>query len=277
MTTSTTEEPFVNKQQHKQQPARTTNGSGAPAAVQSVEIAAAILQALADAGQPVRVSDLARSMQHTKARVHRHLVTLRGLGMVAQEPETERYYLGWRMFDLGLAAGRQYDIKRLAEPIMNVLRDQLQETVVLSVPVNDEAMVVACATYSANVCITVQEGNRLPAVGSAQGRVLLAFQEQPDLPQAGQAGVTETDTQLLAERLARIRERFYDFAPNEVLAGINTIAVPVFGGRDRILGAIGVVGLVQNLPGPPSPEQLRWLRKAAGDISRHLGSGIYDE
>lgn len=273
MTTSTAKESAIKKRQ----PIRAANGSGALAAVQSVEIAAAILQALADAGQPVRVSDLARSMQHTKARVHRHLVTLRRLGLVAQEPETERYYLGWRMFDLGVAAGRQYDIKRVAEPVMNELRDHLEETVVLSVPVNDEAMVVACSVYSTNVCITVQEGNRLPAVGSAQGRVLLAFQDQPVLPAAGENGFTANDAELLDARLKLIRKRFYDFAPNEVLAGINTIAVPVFGGRDRILGAIGIVGLVQNLPGAPSPQQLQWLRKAAGAISRHLGSDIYGD
>lgn len=67
-------------------------------AVRSVLMAVRVLEAMALAGGPLRVSDLARRLTEPKGRVHRHLVTLRHAGLVAQEETTESYHLTWRMF-----------------------------------------------------------------------------------------------------------------------------------------------------------------------------------
>ncbi|HET8744668.1 MAG TPA: helix-turn-helix domain-containing protein [Ramlibacter sp.] len=52
------------------------------ASVQAVGVAFAVLEQLANSDVPVGTSELARRLQQTKARVHRHLVTLRELGFV---------------------------------------------------------------------------------------------------------------------------------------------------------------------------------------------------
>ena len=51
-----------------------------PGSVKSVEVAVQILDALTEATGPVRVTDLARDLDMTKARVSRHLQTLSMLG-----------------------------------------------------------------------------------------------------------------------------------------------------------------------------------------------------
>ena len=59
--------------------------------VQSDVVAVRVLDALAQSGQPMGVTEIGRTMGESKARVHRHLATLRKLGLVYQEAGSERY------------------------------------------------------------------------------------------------------------------------------------------------------------------------------------------
>src|SRR5262245_20073759 len=81
----------------------------------SVAVVAQILDELAAAQQPLGVTQLARQLQHSKARMHRYLASLRRAGLVEQDAASERYRLGWKLFQLGEAAGQQFDLRRLAE------------------------------------------------------------------------------------------------------------------------------------------------------------------
>src|SRR5690606_16947563 len=90
---------------------------------QSVAMSVRILDELAAFGQPIGVSELARRLNESKGRVHRHLATMRALGLVSQEAVTERYGLGWKIFQLGSAANESFGIRRIAEEHLVRLRD----------------------------------------------------------------------------------------------------------------------------------------------------------
>src|SRR5579883_293969 len=149
--------------------------AGAPSTIiQSVVVAASVLEALAAAGKPVRLTELAEQLGEAKARIHRHLTTLRSVGLVDQDRSSERYRLGWKLVNLGQAAADQFEIRAVAEPFLLRLRDLAHQTVVLSVPVNGEAMVTMVMESANLVTISVRQGARLPAHASAQGRIALA-------------------------------------------------------------------------------------------------------
>ena len=111
--------------------------------IQSVVVATRVLEALAESRAAVGVTELARRLGEPKARVHRHLSTLRTVGLVDQDGATDRYRLGWKLFQFGEAAAEQFDLRRVAEPFLMQLRDVTKETAVLAVPVNGEPLVVA--------------------------------------------------------------------------------------------------------------------------------------
>src|SRR5699024_2901851 len=67
------------------------------AMIQSVVMTGQILEALAAAGAPMRLTALANYLGEPKARMHRHLSTLRHLGFVEQDPQTECYRLGLKL------------------------------------------------------------------------------------------------------------------------------------------------------------------------------------
>jgi DNA-binding IclR family transcriptional regulator len=249
--------------------------------IQSVVVAARVLEALAASSVPIRLTELARQLGEAKARVHRHLTTLRQLGFVDQDRASERYRLGWKLVNLGQAAAEQFEIRKLAEPYMLRLRELSRQTVVLSVPANGEAMVAAVMESPNLVTISVRQGARLPAHASAQGRIVLAF-----APEALQRRIlgrklerhsprTIVDPRKLRTRLERIRRQLYEIAPGDTLLGITTLAAPLFNNDDELVGVVAIVGSDQFIPDPPDREQVALVRACAAAISARLNASAY--
>jgi DNA-binding IclR family transcriptional regulator len=247
----------------------------------SVAVVAEILDELAAARQPLGVTQLARQLDHSKARMHRYLVSLKRLGLVEQDAASERYRLGWKLFQLGEAAGQQFDLRRLADPYLRRLRDLTGLTALLSVPVNGEALVIAAVESERNVCITVKPGNRPAAHCSAQGRIVLAFADEATQSRQLRRALAALTPQSVAapaavrRRLADIRERLYEDAPNEVLTGINTLAAPILRKGDELVGQIGIVGSIQDIPSPALAQQIDLVRGCAAALSEMLEGALY--
>ena len=246
--------------------------NSADGTIKSVVVAAQLLEALASSGGPVRLADLSRQMGMPRARIHRHLKTLRELGFVSQERNGERYWLGSRLFHLGQAAREQFEITRIAERPMHKLRDHFGQTIVLSTPINGEALIVAVTESENIVQISVRPGVRLSAPQSAQGRIALAY-----APAAVQdrilGSMTAVERSGVEDTLETIRTRLYEFSSGEMLGGINILAAPLLGDGNELAGAIAVVGAAQDIV--ETPDAVAALQAQAAEISATLGSDAY--
>lgn len=248
-------------------------GGAGDATIKSVAVASLILETLANSGGPVRLADLSRQLSMPRARVHRYLKTLRELGYVSQERNGERYWLGTRLFHLGQAAMQQFEITRLAERPMHKLREQFGQTIVLSTPVNGDALVVSTVESENVVQISVRPGAQLSALSSAQGRIALAYasssvqERQLDTMPAGERTNME-------RRLAGIRDRLYEFSSGETLGGINIIAVPILAEGATLSGVLAVVGAAQDIT--ETEDAITRLQSQAAEISAQLGSSSYE-
>jgi IclR family acetate operon transcriptional repressor len=253
------------------------------ALIQSVVMTAQIIEALAAAGQPMRLTALANHLGEPKARMHRHLSTLKHLGYVEQDAETEYYKLGLKLAHIGQAAMDQFDLRRLAEPYMLKLRDLTGQTVVLSTPASGGDAIVNAVWDSPNlITISVRLGYRLPAHASAQGRLTLAFSPQelqqrvlgrklqPYTPR------TMTDAAKLRDRLALLRTQLYEIAMDETQLGISALGAPILNFHNELVGTIAVVGTTQHVYEPVDPKQLLFLRGCAKAISLKLNSTAYE-
>lgn len=242
--------------------------------IKSVAVAAQILEALAGSGGPVRLADLSRQLDLPRARIHRYLKTLRELGYVSQERNGERYWLGTRLFHLGQAAMEQFEITRIADRPMHDLRETLGQTVVLSTPVNGEALVVAVVESENVVKISVRTGVRLAVPNSAQGRIALAY--APPAVRDRVLGNLSPDTHAETEsRFETIRKRLYEFSSGEMLGGINVLAAPLLGDGDELAGILAVVGTTQDVS--ETRDAVAALQRQAAGISSLLGSDAYDK
>jgi IclR family KDG regulon transcriptional repressor len=250
--------------------------------IQSVVMTGQIIEALAAAGQPMRLTALANHLGEPKARMHRHLSTLKYLGFVEQDAQTECYKLGLKLAQVGQAAMEQFDMRRLVEPFAMRLRDLTGQTTVLSIPASGDAIVSAAWEFPNPVMISVKLGYRLPAHASAQGRITLAFSaldlQQRVLARKLQACTprTLTDAVKLRERLALIRKQLYEVSVDETLLGISAVGAPILNFENELVGVIAVVGTTQHVHDPVEPQQLLNLRACAKAISLKLNSTGYE-
>ncbi|MGE0717534.1 MAG: IclR family transcriptional regulator [Alphaproteobacteria bacterium] len=250
--------------------------------VQSVGIAVEVLDAIAAAGKPVRLTQIAERLNMPRARVHRYLKTLKQLGLVWQERSGERYGLGWRLFQLGQFASEQFEIKRLVEGPIRRLRDDVDATVSVSVSAAGIAVTIIVEqpkTRQPN--LMVLEGRRLVPHATAQGRIALAFaaadtrEQILAQPLRRLTDHTTTDPEVVRRRLERIRAELYEICIGEIRPGVTTFAAPVLD-RDGMLAAIvGMLQVDEAAPESRHPELVRAVQRCAAAVSQELSSDAY--
>lgn len=251
--------------------------------LQSLQTAFRILDELSNAHGTVGLTDLAAKLGELKPRVYRHLSTMKRLGVVFQDARNGGYSLGGKLFTLGEAALEQFDLRFVAAPYLTRLRDQTQQTALLSVPGNGEPIVLSCVEYRNRLSISSRPGNRPPPHCSSQGRIALAFADEAARERllarklAAFTRYSITDRSAIEARLQDIRVRFFEQAVDEVRLGINAVSAPVFRDADEFVGIIGVVGTSVEIGAPPAPSLVATLHRVAASLSAELNCRIYYE
>lgn len=246
--------------------------------VQSVQLAIDVLEAIAFSGDELGVTQLAEQLNVTKGSVHRHLSTWVERGYLAQNPVTTRYSLGPKSRLLARIAP-DVDLVQVAEGPMRALRDDLGHSVVLSATTPRGALILTTIAGKSPVEIGVRTGSELSLQASAQGRVMLAHavasvQERAlARPPPQVTSKTMVDLRQLRAELARILRQGYASAPEQMLLGVNAVAVPIFDANNCCVACVTVVGSIQILPAHPDARTVTALKAAGELISHRLGHG----
>ena len=161
--------------------------------IQSAEIALDVLTRLAELGGAQSVSELGRSLDMPRAKVHRYLVSLERRGYVEQDPASARYRLGPQALHTGLAALAEVDFVKLAADGLDALSSAIGQTVFISIWGQHGPTIVQWRDARLPVTVNVRVGSVLPLLNSATGRVYAAWlPEDLALPRA----LAEWDAQL---------------------------------------------------------------------------------
>jgi len=239
--------------------------------IQSVEVAAKILRALIDAGRPVPLKDLARLARTHPGKTHRYLVSLTRTELVAQDDLSGYYGVGPMAIVLGLAGLRNVDVVRTSTALLPALRDEINETVLLSIWSPQGPVVFALEESSRPVSMNIRVGSILPLLNTATGRLFAAF-----LPKDAVSSLIETELQQspkigVAKIVQETRQRGIAAVEGTVVPGVNAVAVPVFDHKNGIAGVIGALGRTEELDVDYDGKVARALLRTANEVSRRMG------
>ena len=240
--------------------------------IQSVEIAARILEALADAPAPMMLKTLSERAGMPVGKVHRYLTSLTRCGLAVQDGASGRYGIGPFAVQLGLAGLRQVEVVRCAGDALPGLRDAINETVALAVWANRGPTVVRIEESSQPVTMNMRAGSVLPLMRSAIGLVFrallpvettvaIAAAERPRGEEPGEVG----------RILAEFAESGIAVSDGMTLPGVSALACPAFDHEGRVAAVIGVIGRQGALDLSPAGGAALALRVAAGRVSVRLG------
>ncbi|MDB5461811.1 MAG: transcriptional regulator, IclR family [Phenylobacterium sp.] len=254
-------------------PPPTSTGSD----LESVELIFRLLEFLAGAHQPLGVTEIARALDISKPRAHRHLRAFVQRGYARQDARTEGYELGVGLLTLGERARERFDVIAAIRPLMAPLRRATGFAVTASVLVGDEVVVLEMLQGASVIEFGVRPGSKLDLHASAHGLVALAFgppqliEEVVQRPLKPWTEHTLVDPAALRDAAARVRRQGWATAVDAVQLGVNALAAPVLDHRGVCRGAIAIVGATQLIPAEPSASQVEAVMAAAAAASRNIG------
>jgi DNA-binding IclR family transcriptional regulator len=144
--------------------------------VQSLERGLGVLEAVSAANGPVGITKLSRELSLAKGSVSRLVTTLVKLKFLVRDPETRKYQLGLKLWELGSKSITRLDIRGVARPLMEELHQFTGETVHLTVLSSEGKMVFLDKLDSTkSIRPNVQLGAHLPVHCVANGKAMLAF------------------------------------------------------------------------------------------------------
>jgi len=220
---------------------------------QSVERALAVLRCLAASDDDLGVTDVAMRTALSVSTAHRLLQALRGDGLVAQDPRTERYHLGPGLVALGRRAEARVPFDHLL-PGLESLAGETGESVSLGTRVGDEVLIVLHVDSPQPLRFDQPPGTFVPVHASAIGKALLAFAPDPaaevaDLADLGPfTAATLTSRDALLADLERTRARGWALNDGERFAGVRTMAAPLLDPSGAPWAGLAVQGPAARLP-----------------------------
>ena len=243
----------------------------------SVAAAVRVLKCFSEVEPEIGISSLAKRLSLAKSTVHRLAVTLTSEGLLEQSPETGRYRLGINLFVMGALVRRRLDVSNMAQPFLNVLREQTGETIHLAVM--NETNVLYLYNLESRQAIRMKSyiGTIKPAFCTCEGRAIVAF-GGPELmnkvlsaPLVSRTPGTQPDPAQLMKMFAEIRAHGYAIDDEESEQGMRGISAPLRDITGQVVAAIGIGGPSQRL----TLKKLRGLApvllSTADAISSQLG------
>ncbi|MFJ9852161.1 IclR family transcriptional regulator [Streptomyces sp. NPDC101150] len=244
--------------------------------MRSVDRAVTVLEILARHGE-AGVTEVADELGVHKSTAFRLLGVLENRGLVTQEQERGKYYLGAGVLRLAGAAAVRLDISREGAAVCRSLADELGETVNIAVLDNNAAVNIMQARGPASVTVQNWLGRRTPLHATSSGKTLLAHQ-----PESVQQAVlarqltrfterTITSPAAVRRELAEVAERGFAVAIEELERGLRAVAAPVRARDGAVVGAISVSAPAYRLAEERLAEVIKRTVAAARELSRRLG------
>jgi DNA-binding IclR family transcriptional regulator len=248
--------------------------------VQSIEVGGRVLAAMASAGKPLMLRDIALAADLASAQAHAYLVSFRKIGLVEQAEGSALYQLGPFALQLGLARMRSVDALRLATVAAPALAAELGLMVTVTVWGSLGATVVQVNEAGDQVHVNLRAGTVYSLLHTATGRVFAAFLGA-DVVEAHLAkakafsGLLEPenaeDSGTLWAEVERTRARGYSRATGSPIPGVNAVSAPVFDHTGELKVALTVIGPARLVDVSKESAQARRLVAFASDLSTELG------
>lgn len=241
---------------------------------QTVDRSVAVLRSFEDAARQTP-TEIAHRLGLSVSTAHRIVGALHATGMLAQDPATERYFLGPTTAILGRLALERMG-STLLRPELTALRDGTGEAVSLGVRAGDEVAVLLHLPSVHPLRYDQPPGDRDPIHACATGKALLAFDGDPvamEEPYARHTSATLTTRAELEADLRGVRERGYSVNDEERLAGVRAVAAPVRDGGGRVFAAVALQGPSVRFGDDRMPALAEAVKAAASrltDLHRHL-------
>ena len=224
--------------------------------------------------------EIADSLSIPLSTTYKYLQVFKNKQFLSKNEQTNQFYLGLKILQLGLFAAKKTSVMKIASPYLKLLTDQSLETAVLTVIDGQNAICVDIIESPRAVKFLTAKGNTMPLYAGSPGKTLLAFKdpsfidnfiETTGLPKLNKN--TITDGEQLKNELAVIRKQGFGESDSEYEVDVCSVAAPIFDYKGQINASISVAGPAERIFRENKQSLIDLVKEYAQKISSELGYG----
>jgi DNA-binding IclR family transcriptional regulator len=246
---------------------------------QSIERAMEVMRRVAEAGiDGVRLMDLVNATGLKQPTVSRLVAALIREGLIEQDGENRRFYLGVEAFALGAIASARFGIHNLALDALVRLAATTEDSAFLSIPRDTFSICLHREEGAFPIRTQVlKAGDRYPLGVGAGSLAILAAMPDRDVERVIASNAAWVARSYPAHSANSLRQlvaetRSAGFAVNKglIVQGSWGVGVAIIEDAGKPLGALSVAAIESRLPERRRLEIARLLQAAASDLSARL-------
>lgn len=205
------------------------------------------LEILSREANGMSVSELADALEIPASSAHRVLKSLQDNHFVMQDPDTKKYYIGYKVYSLCSGMREQNALIAATRPHMKELSQKLNMTVVLCVYSEEQIINLDCIENRNASVYMVKIGQALPLYSTSAGRVFAAYMN-PEYAEdifrrtalRQETPYTKTNPDDLVAELKKIRTQGYAVIDEELQIGVQGISCPITDGGGQVIAALAL-------------------------------------
>jgi DNA-binding IclR family transcriptional regulator len=180
-----------------------------------------------DAGRTrLSLHEISELIAMPKATTFRLVNTLERSGFLVRLPD-QQYCLSLKLVRLAGFVQSTLGIRDIARPVMADINRETGETVTLNFRSGIERVVIEVVDTPAPLMRIVRQGEHVPLLFGATGRILLAFMPEPERKLYLTKAPGDVDAAAVERELNRFRVQGYALTRNQRVPGVTAVAVPI--------------------------------------------------
>jgi DNA-binding IclR family transcriptional regulator len=228
---------------------------------------------------------ISRNLGFPPSTTRRLLKVMMSRRLIQQDAATKLYRLGPGLFYLASVAREGLEIRKIALPLMERLRDITGENAVLHELRDGKRVCIEKVESKEVLRDSLRVGDQFPAHAGASGKVLLAYLPPDELRNYLKSGHglkaltprTITDPKKLAADLVRTRRQGFAYSCGErVMDGLCAISAPIFDSEGRAPYSLTITLTPFRLQAKGRSKLVEVVKRFAAEISHKLGSDSGD-
>ena len=252
-----------------------------PRVINSLQRAFNILDLFDEQTAELGITEIAETLGLHKSTAAGLVYTLEYNGYLGQDSENRKYGLGFKLVERASTLLDQIDVRRVAFPFLQELRDWSGESVNLAVQDGGQIVYVERLTSTQSLGMRAKVGYRAPMHCTALGKAILSGLSQDKavelVAQYGLPAATAlsiTDPAQFLQEIDRSRQLGFAVDNEENEIGVRCVAAPIFDHTDRPVAAVSVSSPVLRFPLSEVLSYGQKVVEAANAISTRLGHGL---
>ncbi|WP_128895174.1 IclR family transcriptional regulator [Longirhabdus pacifica] len=207
-----------------------------------------------------------------KSTVHRLLASLEEKGFVVRSAETDKYTLGFRIWELSTHLPQVDDPATILLPEMEKLGDLLGETISLYIRDGNERVRIQAVQSKQAIRRVAPIGARLPLYVGASSKILVAYaDDEAQISLLSSINFPKSsDKEKYLIQLKQIRQDGYATSIEEREQGAAAVAVPIFDQSEKLAVVLSVSGPSNRLTLEKMQEHAPQMMEAAARMGKML-------